>query len=361
MSNDFQPHWSSPPGDTIADIMEERNFSLAEFAHKMGQTTGLTRELLQGRIGITTETAQELERLIGGSTAFWVTREAQYRADLARLQAEKDLSEKKWLSELPVKDMIKFGWIESAESSIEKATACLRFFGVPDIEVWRETYSRILEAPSFRTSSSFDSQPGAVATWLRKGEIDGDSIACKSWNAENFQQVLSGIRSLTRKRDPRLFLPELKRRCAECGVAVVVVRTPSGCHASGATYFLSPIKAMLLLSFRYLSDDHFWFTFFHEAGHLLLHEKSLLFLEGIDTSSTQREEDEANEFAARSLIPPEYQAALLRLHVDGREIIRFARHVGVSPGIIVGQLQHIGQFKRNQLNNLKTRFTWGEE
>src|SRR5262249_44402693 len=158
-------------------------------------------------------------------------------------------------------------------------------------------------------------------------------------DSEKFQASLSAIRPLTRKKDPSIFIPELRRCCADSGVAVAVVRAPTGCRASGATRFLSPVKALLLLSFRYLTDDHFWFTFFHEAAHLLLHNKKRLFLEGTDMPSNA-EEEEANEFSACTLVPPEFQQSLLQLPADTHEIIRFARHLRVSPGIIVGQLQH---------------------
>ncbi len=124
--------------------------------------------------------------------------------------------------------------------------------------------------------------------------------------------------------------------------------------------FLSLTRPMILLSFRYLSDDQFWFTFFHEAGHLVLHGDRCIFLEGDDTLSTE-EEDEANAFAANVLIPPELQAEMLRLPLNGRAVMRFVRKVGISPGIVVGQLQHYGCFRRNQLNNLKRRYTWVED
>ena len=212
----------------------------------------------------------------------------------------------------------------------------------------------------FRTSSSVRLQPGAVAAWLRQGEIEAASIDCKPWDAQRFRRAFSSIRPLTRKKDPSFFLPELQKRCAECGVAVVIVRAPTGCRASGATRFVSTNKALLLLSFRYLSDDHFWFTFFHEAAHLLLHGQKALFLEDAGMSSN-KEEEEANEFAARVLIPLALEAAMLNLGLNGREVIRFARLAGVSPGIVVGQLQHIGKIKRNQLNTLKRRFRWDSE
>jgi len=114
------------------------------------------------------------------------------------------------------------------------------------------------------------------------------------------------------------------------------------------------------MSFRYLSDDHFWFAFFHEAGHLLLHGESSIFLEGEGRLSTA-EEEEANGFAANMLIPVEYRDELLKLPANGVVIMRFARRVGVSPGIVVGQLQKRGILRWNQLRNLKRQYAWTED
>lgn len=356
--NNFHPDWASPPGDTISDILQERNLSLLDFAQRMNLTPEHTDKLLHGRAAIANEIAERLGVVLGASAAFWMTREYQYREDVARLQHElHDTGSGEWLSELPVKEMIEFGWLEPFRESANEVKACLRFFGVPNVGAWREKYRDVLEMAAFRTSRSFNSRLGAVAAWLRQGELSSASLDCNSWESNRFQEMLLNIRPLTREKDPSHFIPELVKHCAGCGVAVVIVRAPTGCRASGATRFISQDKALLLLSFRHLSDDHFWFTFFHEAGHLLLHGKQALFLEGANMVSNKQEE-EANEFAAHLLIPPKFQTTLFKLGANGREVIKFARLVGVSPGIIVGQLQHLGLIKRDQLNNLKRRFTW---
>ncbi|MDY0040631.1 MAG: ImmA/IrrE family metallo-endopeptidase [Desulforhabdus sp.] len=353
----FQPNWISPPGDTVADILGEKKLLLTEFAAQIGYSVDYTNGLIRGMLPITSKVAQQLELVLGVSATFWTNRERQYREDVARLSSS---TEESWLKELPVKDMINFGWIRPVHHTAEKLVECLRFFDVASATRWRESYHNVLEATSFRKSPSFDSHPGAVAAWLRQGEIESTLVDCKHWDAKRFRDTLPEIRSLTRKRDPQIFVPKLQRLCAECGVAVVIVRAPTGCRASGATLFLSPHKALLLLSFRFLSDDHFWFTFFHEAGHLLLHSKKALFLEGFDRSSL-KEEQEANEFAANALIPEEFHQGLSELPLNGREVIRFAKVVGVSPGVIVGQLQHRGLVSPKQLNNLKTRYSWASE
>ena len=198
---------------------------------------------------------------------------------------------------------------------------------------------------------------GALAAWLRQGEIEAAAVSCSEWNPETFRSVLPEIRALTREKNPAKFLPELRTLCASAGVALVVVRCPTGCRTSGAVRLLSSNKALLLLSFRYLVDDQFWFSFFHEAGHLILHSDRGVVWDDPDTADSP-EEREANEFAADALIPSESQVAFSKLRVDSREIIRFAHKLGVAPGIVVGQLQYRGRISHKQLNSLKRRFEW---
>jgi Zn-dependent peptidase ImmA (M78 family) len=112
-----------------------------------------------------------------------------------------------------------------------------------------------------------------------------------------------------------------------------------------------------MLSFRYLSDDHFWFTFFHEAGHLLLHSQQSIFLESDDMAITLMEQ-EANNFAAETLVPGDLRAEMLRLRMNPRDIIRFAVQTGISPGIVVGQLQHHKKIAYSRFNRLKRRYKW---
>lgn len=358
-SRPFKPEWISPPGDTISALLDEKRVSRLELAQHLGQTPAQLSDLMRGRIPITDDTARKLADVLGAPADFWLSRETRYREDLSRLALE-IATRGKWLKELPVKDMTQFGWLGAAPSSpVDKIAACLQFFGVSNEEEWRENYHDVLDIVAFRTSPSFESEPGAVAAWLRQGEIESESIECARWDSTRFAKALRKIRALTRKKKVRSFIPELKKLCAECGVAVVIVRAPNGCRASGATRFLSSTKAMLLLSFRYLSDDHFWFTFFHEAGHLLLHADKGLFIEGVDLGSN-KEEDEANRFSADVLIPAEFQSAVSQVRIETKAILRLAMSIGVSAGILVGQLQHAGRLRHNQLNGLKTRFDWDE-
>lgn len=350
----FNPDWASPPGETITALLKERSLSIFDFADRLQESVDDVHALLQGRSTITLALARRLSAVLGASVEFWMARDYRYRETISRLQTR----EKGWLSELPVNDMTKFGWLGTTSS--ELVGACLRFFAVPSVQAWRASYGNVLNATAFRTSKSFESQPGAVAAWLRAGEIEAAAIDCGPWNADGFRKTLVKARTLTKQKDPQRFIPKLRDLCAEKGVAIAVVRAPDGCRASGATRFVTADKAVLQLSGRFLTDDQFWFTFFHEAGHLLLHGREQLFLEESD-APTNIHEHEANEFAVGILIPPEEEAAMLRLPASSDAVIRFATRIGIAPGIVVGQLQHRGRLRRNYLNALKRRFEWDDQ
>jgi HTH-type transcriptional regulator / antitoxin HigA len=353
----FEPDWLSAPGGTILDVMEERGMSSKELAGLLGYSLERTEKLIAGKEAITRDVAALLSEQVGGSEKFWLSREHNYRNDVARLQSSGSATAAKaWLDELPLKDMQKFGWIPSRARADDNVAACLNYFRVNNVKEWRNKYSQFLSLVSFRTSPTHKSEPGSVIAWLRYGEIKSEEIACRPWNAASFERSLIGMRRLTRKKDPSIFIPDLRKLCAENGVALVVARGPAGCRASGATRFLNDKKAMILLSFRYLADDQFWFTFFHEAGHLLMHSHKALFLEdGSDVSL--KEEHEANLFAQNILIPPEVRAEFISLKPNKDSVMKFAVKIGISRGIIVGQLQHQGRLEPSQLNSLKRRYS----
>jgi len=119
---------------------------------------------------------------------------------------------------------------------------------------------------------------------------------------------------------------------------------------------MTPDKALIILSLRHTSDDHFWFTFFHEAGHILLHSKKQVFIDEAK-QSLDAEEEEANQFADNQLTPKSQLKKFLQRGVFTAAAIKdFANQVDVSPGIVVGKLQHEGFIEIKNHNKLKRKF-----
>lgn len=347
----FNPNWAVAPGNTIHDLLVDKKISVETFANNIQSSVEFVGRLIDGKESISEDLAIKLSFHLGGSTNFWKNRHLQYQQSLESVK----FSHEEWVNALPVKDMIKLGWIRNVEDKLKE---CLDFFGVNNIREWNNKYRNIHENVAFRKSSSFNSDLMAVSAWIRRGEIKSEEIKSNDWNPELFESNLDKIKLLTRRKNPRDFIPELVSICAECGVVVAIVPTPKGCAASGATKFISEKKVLMLLSFRYLSDDHFWFTFFHEAGHIILHGNKL-FIEGVQ-SEISVEEEEANLFSSEVLIPHEMQSSLYALKGNKKRIINFAMAAGVSPGIVVGQMQHRGIIAYSYLNSYKRRYNWDD-
>jgi addiction module HigA family antidote len=351
----FLPDWISPPGETIADLLEENGWQQADLAARTGFTCKHVNKLIQGRASLTADTAQRLSTVLGSTVEFWLTREAQYRAALQRRESESDLAKQvSWLRELPVSWMVKQKWLKQAAIKSDQVSECLRFFGVASVTAWREACATPLVA--FRSSKQLKDQQGAVATWLRAAELSAASIRCDAYDAHHFRDSLLTLRSLSAEPDPNVFVVALQKACAKNGVAVVFVPAPPGCPVSGATRWLTAEKALIALSLRYKSNDQLWFSFFHEAGHLLKHGKKLLFIEGLD-GLDQEKEAEADRFASELLIPPQRVKCLEALKTEAA-VKSFAQELGIAPGIVVGRMQHEGWLPHSHLNHLKVRYTW---
>ena len=200
----------------------------------------------------------------------------------------------------------------------------------------------------------------AISAWLRRGEILAQELECSPFDESRFREVLAAIKALTREPQPGIFVPRLQNYCASAGVAVVFVPELPQTHVSGATRWLNKDKAVIQLSLRYKSDDHLWFTFFHEAGHVIKHGKKSVFLEGKGMrEEKEQEETEADNFARNFLVPTDKFSEFVKLNLfSKRAIIKFARQIGIAPGIIVGQLQHDGLLPFTHCNGLKRRFRW---
>jgi Zn-dependent peptidase ImmA (M78 family)/plasmid maintenance system antidote protein VapI len=351
----FDPDWVSPPGETIRDALAHIQLPRETLGEALGLTEKNLRALLLGELEIDGGIARGLSVTLGGSQGFWLSRETNYRVRLNAKRVTKTAPDfDSFLKALPLNDMKAFGWLTGL-TAVPLAAAALQFFEDSPGD-WGRSGAQMTEAVRFRTSNAHESNPVAVAAWLRQGVLQARALECELWAPAKLADALSKIRGLTRLKAPEVFFPKLVDICSACGVAVVFVRTPKGCRASGATHFDNQ-RAIIQLSFRHRSDDHFWFTVFHEIGHLLLHPETPLFMEGQDYEGTE-EEAEANCFAAETLIPPEQAPSLASVKRDFKAIMRLARDIGVSPGVVVGQMQNQQLIRHDQFNFLKVRYDW---
>lgn len=359
IQNQYTPDYVSPPGETLEEVLEEHKMSQAELAKRMGRPRKTISEIINGKAAITPDTALQLERVLGIPASFWNNRERHYREHLARQEEQERLSKQvEWLDRMPVKEMIKRQWVRFYKDPVEQLREMLNFFGIASPEQWQTALGGA--DVYFLKSYAFESDPHAVAAWLRRGAIEADQINCAAYNANKFKETLQQVRALTIE-PTEIFKLEMVRLCAEAGVAVVFLPELPKTRTCGATQWLNSDRALIQLSLRYKTDDHFWFAFFHEAGHILRHGKRGVFIEFKDKEKN-KEELEADAFAADILIPSaEFKQFLASGQYRSKAgIQQFAAEIGIAPGIVVGRLQHEGKLPHNYFYELRRKLKWVE-
>ncbi len=351
----FKPEYAVPPGRTLQETIDALGMGQRDLATRAGLSAKHINQIIQGVAPISHETAIRLEQVTGVPARMWNNLEVNYREQLAKLEEKKRLEhDLAWLKKIPTAELIKRGKIEKHTDRVLLLKAVLGFFGVADVEAWKNIW--FSPTVVYRKSAVFEGKPEAMATWLRLGELEARAISRVPFDKSRFRDVLDEMRAITVEK-PEVFEPKMKALCAKAGVAVVLIPEIKNAPVSGATQWLTPEKAKLQLSLRHKTNDHFWFTFFHEAGHILFGGKRETFID-LD-HAIGKGEREADNFAANHLIPPRSASELNGLK-SARAIEAFAESIGIAPGIVVGRLQHDGLIGYDQFNGLKIRYQWAK-
>jgi HTH-type transcriptional regulator / antitoxin HigA len=355
-TNGFDPDYQASPGDILSDYLSDLGMSQAELARRTGLSVKHINQISQGQATITAGTAVLLGHATGIDARIWSRLESSYQVARGKVdeatRLEGDVS---WLANFPIAELKKRNFLSSTARGVGQLRELLDFFRVATPSAWDQVWAT---PTAYRLSQSFDPNYGALAAWIRIGELRAvERPELPPFERERFRQQLPSIRRLTQLEDPNTAIPQLIELCAQVGVSLVVEPEIKGSRINGVVRWLPTGNPLIILSMRHRWADIFWFTFFHEAGHLLLHErKKLTFVDapksGTGSSVT---EAEADEFASQTLIPREFDREVLSA-LNADDVNDLASRVGVHAGIIVGRMQHEGVVRFSQLNDLRTRF-----
>jgi HTH-type transcriptional regulator/antitoxin HigA len=357
----FEPKSVSHPGETVLDYLEFHGWSQRDLARRSGITPKTVSEICNGKAPITPVTALAFENVFGRPARFWLNLQGCYEeAEARQRQAVRSLAWAHWAKNFPLKEMRSLQF--SLPAGTSDVDAVLKFFGVSSPESWQTVWQG--SAVAYRQTRVFKARQEAIAAWVREAEIVATGLDVVDFNEELLRSSLEALRRLTREPAETIMDP-LQSICAKAGVAVVLVSELPQTRISGCAKWLSDKRALVGLTLRYKTEDQLWFTFFHEIGHILLHRNKRSFVvdnaaetlndQVVDPEMKQYEE-EANRFAADTLIPPKALGEFLRQgEFTSESIYAFAKQIGIGPGIVVGRLQHDGVLARHQGNVFKQK------
>jgi HTH-type transcriptional regulator / antitoxin HigA len=360
----YVPDFVTHPGSTLQETLKTKSMSQTELSERTGRSLKHINEVIKGKAPISPEFALQLERVLGVPANFWNARETTYREYLASIREAQDLeAHKVWFSQFPTNELAKRGFLSKKADIITKMRELLDFFAVATPDQWKAKYGEEL-AVAFRMQGIDEKRKGTITAWLREGEVRSERLECQPYKAGVFKRTLARIRELT-TLCPEESVPLLQQEAASAGVAVVPVREYPGAGVWGASEWISPSRALIRISLHYKWNDQFWFTFFHEAGHILEHGKRERYVDvgSVDGSEHPDAEQEANSFAANMLIPQKRYLEFTRntKRFSREAVMSFASDMGVAPGIVVGRLHHDGKLQPSHLNDLRHKFAWDNE
>lgn len=334
-----------PPGATIKEQLDDRGMTQKEFAARMDMSQKHVSKLINGEVRLTPSTARKLELVLGVPASFWSNLEAHYRDQLVKVAEENEMDEDiALLKQFPYREMAQLGWLPETRKPTERVTYLRQFFEVVRLSLVGDG---LVPCVAYRRKA--DGADAALWAWAQRAKVEARDAAVGPINIGLLEEKLPEIRSMT-TRDPSEFCPELVRQLAECGIAIVFLPHLSRTGVHGATFY-DGRKIVCAMTVRGKDADKFWFSLFHEFGHIVCGHLSA------SHGTTESQEQEADAFSRNWLIPPEDMAKFEEAgNFSKQDVLRFSEEVGIAPGIVVGRLQNDCKLRYNQLAGLKEKY-----
>lgn len=362
MNNTCQePAYATAPGETLLETIDALGMNQVELAQRTGLSKKTINLIIKGNEPITQETALSLEKVLRVPAHFWLNLDSRYRESLAREQEFRKMEGfADWARTFPYAEMAKRNFVPPVKEAAGKAGQLLAFFGVSHPECWESIYGEMNLELSYRKTPKATEKLPTLSAWLRKGELLADAVETQAFNEDLFRENLAEIREMT-VLGPAEFASRIQILCAQAGVVYVLVPELAGLGISGVMRWYHG-RPLIQQSLLFKSNDHFWFTFFHEAKHVLQKRKKDIFLEGQNAShEDQKREEEANRFSGDLLIPPADWERFNRDTpvINSASIRTFAKQINIHPGVVVGRLMRDGVLDYSHpAQHLRAKFIW---
>ena len=319
------------PGYYIKEIVDESGLTQEDFTKRLDTTPKNLSLLIRGEQRLSIDIAMKLSRMIGTSVLYWLNLQNAYDALIGEFKSEEE-----FVQERVIFSVLSYKYFRD-------------FFNLPNLP--RRKDEQIVQVRNFlnvATLSVLKKRDMAVSFRSAAGELSeaniikantmvqiATNIALKS-EAPRFDKVLfekAAKYALTLTKEHSTFFPLIKEAFLKAGVILVILPNISGSKINGATKKVGR-NILLLVNDRRLNSDTFWFTLFHEIGHIMNGDYGISF-----DSETGELEQIADRYAEDMLIPADqYKQFIEEKKFDAQAIRMFARKIDRDPGIVLGRL-----------------------
>ena len=342
-TNQYTPDVVFHPAATLNEKLGEMGMSKKEFALRTGKPEKTIIAVLKEESSLTPEMAILFENVTQIPAQFWINKQARYNEYIARKKHKEIIAKAaNWANEFPYAEMAKQNWVTPTRIAEEKIINLLSYFGVASHSAWGKLYIETELKVAAYTSLKQSHQPHAISAWLRQGELQAKQIEAPAFDLKKLKSNIPAMRQLMIEQSLNFF-EQLQTLCLQAGVLLLFTPKLPKVPLSGSTRWLNNTP-LIQLTARYKKNDSFWFTFFHELGHIVLHGKKFISLRNIDFETANPEkEEEAHQFAVELTFTNEQEKEVLQNStITEQDIIDYAKKFNTHPAMIIGRLQYNG-------------------
>lgn len=342
--NQYFPQTIAHPGTSLEEKLNEMGMGVKEFALRTDKPEKTIIAVLKGTSSITQEMAIKFENVTQIPAGFWMRHQQRYDEFKTREKLKVIVTDaEQWTKEFPYADMAKHNWVPPTRVTEEKTINLLSYFGVASHKAWENLYMESELKVAAYTSLKQSHEPHAISAWLRQGELQAKKIVVPGFDVKKLKSNIPAMRQLMVEQ-PAGFFQELQELCLQAGVVLLFTPRLPKVPLSGSTRWINE-NPLIQLTSRYKQNDRFWFTFFHELGHIVLHGKKYISLENVDFAAADpQKEQEAHDFAVKHTFSKEQEKMMLQEHpssISADDIVGYANEFNTHPAMIIGRLQHL--------------------
>ena len=343
---------------SIKEKLEENNMKQEELAERIGFSAKHVSEVINGKKGISPKFAKALEYVFGVKSTFWLNLQAIYDKEIIEFQ-EKNNKDKKELEIIkriePVLEYaILLKLIDKYTNSTEEVIVVRKLCKTNNL---LNIEKLLITKVAYRTAKNITVDEYVLYAWQRVCELIAEKeIIDNEYNKEKLMNNLGKIKELMFEKDPNIMIKKLKAIFNECGIIFELVKNFKGAPIQGFIKNKND-KIILCMTIRQSYADIFWFTLFHEIGHILNEDikdnKLDYYIENT------KSEEVADNFAKNILIKNDrYNEYINKKDFSIESIKKFSKENKIKEFVLIGRLQRDNIIPYNRYNNLKIRYKW---
>lgn len=357
LSPDFIIH----PGETLIEVLEDREMSQKELAVRTGVTEKHISTVVKGQKNISVAFAKKLEYALGIDAGFWINLQSNYDRELLEFEEMNNITEEELAVLKPLKQVIEYfiskKKLEEKSNEAERILCLRRILAVSNLTaIPKITYNAAYRA---QVATNINVDTYVLYAWQRICElITKKVVVSDELDVELLKESIPQIKRLMFE-DINTVQSKLEKIFSQCGIAFKIVKHFKGAPVQGFIKKTDEGRLILCMSIRKNRADIFWFTLFHEIGHIIHNDVHQRF---IDFHSVQSDAEAKADAFARDILmdAKEYKAFVVKGDFSIRAIENFAKDQGVRSYIVIGRLQSDKIIGWNQYNEEIVYYKWAE-